>query len=214
MKYIEYNLNEIDYDENEIKLNIEKIKNSNIDCVSVPTFYTKAIKNLLKENKTIVSNVIDYPLGVMDTKSRNCAVLNAIEGGAQKIELVFPNILLANKKYDKIKNDIKTNKEICDDKNIPLFYILEYRIFTHQSLIKACDILKEFSITNVYPSTGNMIDNIDDNIIATVLLHQKSNINVIFTGNIWNKEHFAKIEKHNICHIRTNSLRTIQYLIG
>lgn len=214
MKYIEYSLYHMDFDENEIKLNLDKIKNYAISCVSVPYFYTKNTKATLKETNIIVSNSIDYPLGIMDTKSRNCAVLNSIENGAQKVELVFPNVFLANKKYDKIRNDIKSNKQICDDNNIPLFVYLEYRVFTHQSLIKACDILKEFNINYAYASTGHMIDNIDDNIIATVLLSQKSNITTIFTGNIWTKEHFKKIDKHNISHIRTNSITSIENLIG
>jgi deoxyribose-phosphate aldolase len=204
----------MDFDENEIKLNLDKIKNYPVGCVSVPYFYTKNTKTALKETNIIVSNSIDYPLGILDTRSRNCSIVNSIENGAQKIELVFPNVFLSNKKYDKIRNDIKTNKQICDDHNVPLFIYLEYRVFTHQSLIKACDILKEFDINYAYASTGHMIDNIDDNIIATMLLSQKSNITTIFTGNIWTKEHSKKIDKHNISYIRTSSLESVKNLIG
>jgi deoxyribose-phosphate aldolase len=214
MKYIEYASYDIDTDENEIKLNIEKIKNFNINYVSVPYFYTKLCKTILKDTNIKVSNSIDYPFGISDTKTRNSAVLNAINNGAQKIELVFPNNLLANRKYDKIKTDIKTNKQICDDNNIELFFYLEYRIFTHQSLIKACNILKENDINFVYPSTGYMLDNIDDNIIATILLNQKSNITTIFSGNAWNKDHFSKLKKHDISFIRINTLNIIEDLIG
>lgn len=214
MKYIEYAAYNIDTDENEFKTSLEKIKSSNINCISVPYFYTKIARTTFKDTNIKISNAIDYPLGILDTKTRGSAVLNSISNGAQKIELVFANNLLANKKYDKIKSDIKLNKQICDDHGVELFFYLEYRIFTHQSLIKACNILKEHNIEYVYPSTGYMLDNIDDNIIATVLLHQKSNINTIFTGNLWNKDHFEKLQKHDISLIRTNTLNTLDYLIG
>jgi len=215
MKYIEYASYSTDTDENEIKLNIEKIKDlKHISYISIPYFYTKLCRNILKDTNIKVSNAIDYPLGISDTKSRSSAVLNAINNGAQKIELVFPNNLLANRKYDKIKTDIKLNKQICDDNNVELFFYLEYRTFTHQSLIKACNILKEHNINYVYPSTGYMLDNIDDNIIATILLNQKSNITTIFSGNIWNKDHFEKLKKNNISCVRISTLNIIPDLIG
>jgi hypothetical protein len=51
-----------------------------------------------------------------------------------------------------------------------------------------------------------MLDNIDDNIIAVILLKQKTNINTIFSGNIWTEQHVKTLIKNNINHIRFNNI--------
>lgn len=209
MKYLEYAIYDIDFDEEEIKQYIELAKDYKVNCISVPHFYTKFCRSIVKNNDIIISTSIDYPLGLSDTKSRNVAITQAIANGAQKIEIVLQNNYLSNRKYDKIRQDIKSNLEICQDKGVGLYYYLEYRVFTHHSLIKACEILKEFSLNIVYPSTGHMIDNIDDNIIASVLLNQKTNIQTIFTGNIWTKAHIDKLLNSNISSVRSTNIHSI-----
>lgn len=210
MKYIEYAIYDRDFDEDEVKSYIELGRDYRVNCISVPYFYTKFCRTILKNDSIITATSIDYPLGLSDTKSRNTAVSQAIANGAQKIEIVLQNNYLSNRKYDKIRQDIKSNLEICQDNGVDIYYYLEYRIFTHHSLIKACEILKEFSLNTVYPSTGHMLDNIDDNIIASVLLNQKTNIKTIFSGNIWTKEHIEKLNKNHIFSIRSNNIYSIE----
>lgn len=91
-----------------------------------------------------------------------------------------------------------------------MFYFLEYRVFTHQSLIKACNILLETPISNVYVSSGYMLDNPDDNVIACVLLQQKTNIKTIFTSNIWQKKHTDALKKNNINSMRFSNINSIR----
>lgn len=206
--YKEYAIYDLDSSELDIKTNVEKALSSDIHCVSVPYCYTKTVKSV--SNNIIVSNAIDYPFGISDIKTRNSSVLNAIDNGAEKIDIVFQNSYLSNKKYDKIRQDIASNLDICKKHNIILTYYLEYRVFTHQSLIKACNLLAEASISNVYVATGHMLDDIHDNIIAVNLLKQKTSANPIFTGNIWTKEHIKTLKKNNITSIRFNNLNSIK----
>jgi len=208
MKYFEYAIYDLDLSELDIKTNLEKVAN-NIDAVSVPFYYTKMCKPLI--GNKIIANAIDYPFGLSDIKTRNDAINNAIENGAEKIDIVFQNNYLSNKKYDKLRLDISNNLAICQKHNVQLNYYLEYRIFTHQSLIKACNLLLEASICTIYVSTGHMLDDIHDNIIAYNLLKQKTNIQPIFTANIWTKEHVSLLKKNKIESIRftnTNAIRT------
>ena len=209
MKYIEYSAYDLDISENELKLNIESAIKYSVNSISVPFAMTKFCKSMTKGSNITISNIIDYPLGVLDTKSRNIAVLNAIDNGAEKIDIVLQNSYLSLKKYDKIKQDMISNAEICSKHNIPISYYLEYRIFTHQSLIKACNMLMEIPIKDVYVSTGHRIDNIDDNIVATILLKQKTNINTIFSGNIWTENHVKTLIKNNINALRLNTIHSI-----
>lgn len=210
MTHIEYALYDLDYSEEEIKNSVEAAVGLGVNSISVPFALTKFCKSITKNTSTIVSNPIDYPFGFLDTKTRNNAIINAIDNGAEKIDIVIQNNYLNYKKYDKIRSDILTNYQICQEKNIQLNYFLEYRVFTHQSLIKACSILMESPIKNVYVSTGFLIDSIEDNIIACVLLREKTNIQTIFSGNIWHKKHVEILNKHQIKHLRLNTIHSIK----
>lgn len=210
MTYIEYALYDLDYNEEEIKSSIENAISLNVNCISVPFALTKLCKTLTKNTGIIVSNPIDYPLGILDTKTRNNAVINAISNGAEKIEIVIQNNYLNYKKYDKIKADMQSNFEICQKNNIALNYILEYRVFTHQSLIKACNLMLEIPLQTVYVSSGYMLDNVEDNIVACVLLNQKTKIETIFSGNIWNKKQTELLNKNNIKSLRLNTINSIR----
>jgi hypothetical protein len=55
-----------------------------------------------------------------------------------------------------------------------------------------------------------MLDNIEDNVIASVLLEQKTNIKTICTGNIWNKNQVALLDKNNISTLRFNTVNSIR----
>lgn len=207
MKYKEYAIYDLDSSESNIKSNIEKLTPKNIDCISVPYFYTKFVRSI---TDIPINNAIDYPFGILDTKTRNQAIINAINNGASSISIVLQNNLLSNKKYDKIRQDLISNIEICKKSNIPIIYYLEYRIFTYQSLTKACNLLLEASLDQVYVSTGFLLDDISDNIIAVNLLKEKTNIKPIFTANIWTKQHVAMLKKNNIELIRFNNSSAIK----
>lgn len=213
MNYIEYAIYDLDYTEEEFKSSVESAIKAGVDCISVPFALTKLCKSITKNTQILVSNPIDYPLGISDIKTRNSAVLNSIQNGADKIEIVIQNNYLSSKKYDKLRQDIQSNFEICKTNNIPIFYYLEYRVFTHQSLIKACNILLEMLIDNIYVSSGYMLDNIDDNIIATMLLQQKTNIKTICTSDIWTKKQAQLLLKNKISRFRFKSLNSIYTLM-
>lgn len=214
MIYTEYAIYDFDNTEDEIKLRVESAIRLGINCISVPFALTKFCKNITKNTNTIVSNAIDYPLGILDTKTRNNAVSNAIDNGAEKIEIMIQNNYLSGKKYDKIRQDIKTNHEICQAKNIPIYYYLEYRVFTHHSLIKACNLLLETPIDTVYVSSGHMLDSVEDNMIATMLLQQKTNIKSIFSTDIWTKQQAQLLLKNNIDKFRFKSINSLDTLLS
>lgn len=209
MSYTEYSLYHLDYSDEEIRQAVQNAIKYSVDCISIPFAYTKYCKLLTKDTNIKIANIIDYPLGLLDVPTRNEAISNAINNGADKICVVLQNNYLNLKKYDKIRQDIKSNQEICAKFNVPISYYLEYRIFTHQSLIKICNILMEMSVDTVYVSSGYMLDNIEDNMVATILLKEKTGINTIFSTNIWNKKHLELLIKNKIDHIRFSNINSL-----
>jgi len=213
--YIDYIINDVAITEVETKQNLEHIlgpdyKTNLVNSITAPVFLIKSIKNFLKEKNLerdiSLSCLIDYPMGISDIKTRQSSVIYAIGLGANCIDVVMPQNLAANRKYDKIREDIKQIKEVCENQDIKIRYILEYRMFDHHCLKKICEIFDDFGIKYCFPSTGFFLDNISDNIIASIFLYKNSkNINIISSGQLWNKDQFKTIIKSGIYGFRTNS---------
>jgi deoxyribose-phosphate aldolase len=209
---LEYCYYDTSSNEIELKENILQAIKYGVDSISIFPSYLKVAKSCIPENIKL-SCPIDYPLGILDLKSRLSATESAIKSGAKIIELVCPTHLLSNKKYDKFREDIKEHLKLCNDSNAELRYILEYRVYTYESLYKIAQILVTQGISTIYPSTGYSLDDINDNILATVLINKKvSKINIICNGNIWHKNHIELLKKTNLYGIRVNSLNALDLL--
>lgn len=207
--YIDFIINDTSISDTEAKQLILQAVKYPINSITVPYYLIRSIKNMVSSTIDI-SCLIDYPLGVSDSKTRRFAVEQAHKNGINSIDITIPQSLAANRKYDKIREDIKTVNEFCAPNNLQLKYILEYRIFDHHCLKKVCEIFDDFNIQYVYPSTNYFIDNLADNILASIFLHQNSkNLNVICTGNIWTEKHFETIKKSGLFGFRTTSIHSL-----
>jgi deoxyribose-phosphate aldolase len=216
--YIDYIINDTDTTDNDIKDRIQYIISNNItiNSITISYYLFKALKTLINQihNKPDISILIDYPLGISDPKSRQFMVNQAVKTGASALDVCIPQNLAANRKYDKIREDINNIGMICLENNITPRYILEYRFFDHNCLKKICEIFDDFGIKYCFPSTGYFLDNLADNIIASVFLHQNSkDLKVICSGNIWSDQHFETINKSGLFGFRTNSLPSLSNFI-
>lgn len=211
--YIDFAINDTEINEAEAKQLAIEVSKFPINSITVPHYLIKSVRSLITTNINI-SCFIDYPLGVSDQKTRRFAVEQAQKNGASSVDIAMPQNLAANRKYDKIREDIKNIYEFCNENNVQIKYILEYRVFDHHCLKKICEIFDDFNINYVYPSTGFFLDNLADNILASIFLHQNSkNLNVISTGNIWSEKHFETIKKSGLFGFRTNSIHSLRNFI-
>lgn len=209
---IEYACYDRTLTEDEVKASIANAIKLGINNISIYQYSIPYIKSILNDD-IFLTCPADFPYGLSDLKSRNLMVSQIAKSGASCVDLVMQSKYVANRKYDKIREDIKSNLEICKENNIELRYILEYRLFGHETLAKICQILKDFQINDVIPSTGQMIDDINDNIIAAKYLYTKSGINVVINGNVWNQKHLDNIKSSEIKNIRLHYLSNIELLI-
>lgn len=208
--YIEYACYDSSITEIETRSNIEKAFKSGIKNISVFPYSVSTAKSVVDDASILnISVPIDFPYGLSDIKTRNFAITQTCKQKIQKIDLFIPSKILTNRKYDKFREDIKSNLDICSENNIQLRYILEYRIFSHEVLAKACSILMDFGVDTVLPSSGHMIDDISDNLIACNYLHTKANIKTICNGNIYNDKQVQSIKNANLYGIRLHHINSI-----
>lgn len=212
--YIDYALISTDVNETTAKHLVTDAVKYKANSITVPYYLIKPIKSLLHATDTSLSCFIDYPLGISDLKTRRFAVEQAQKAGVNAIDITMPQNLAANRKYEKIREDIKSIAEFCQENSIQPRYILEYRVFDHHCLKKVCEIFDSLNIRHVYPSSNYFIDNLADNILASIFLYQNSkDVNVLCTGNMWVEKHFETISKSGLFGFRTTSIHSLENFI-
>jgi deoxyribose-phosphate aldolase len=209
---IEYAYYDISSNETEIKEQLLQAIKYPAEVISVLPPYVKLAKSLVLPSQK-VSCPIDYPLGVLDLKSRLSSISSAIKNGAEIVEILLPVYPLCNRKYDKFREDIKNCLDLCLENNVELRYVLEYRIYTYELLYKVAQILLDLGISTVYPSSGYSLDEISDNILAAALINKKSpSINIICNGNIWNSGHVQMVQKAKLYGIKVFSIHSLDII--
>lgn len=200
MIYTEYACLDYSINEAESVKNITDAIKYGVTNISVLPYTLSTIKSLddIKNKELNISCPVDFPYGASDPKTRSFAVSNLCKNHGnilKTIDLFIPTKIITNRKYDKLRDDIKTNLETCNEFNIKLRYILEYRIYNHEVLAKVCQIFMDYGINTILPSSGTMIDDINDNLIACNFLMNKSKINTITTGNVYNEKQINNVVK-------------------
>ena len=150
--HIEYSYYDSSSNEIETKEIISKVIKYPVNTIAVLPTYLRSVKTIIPSNIELCCP-IDYPLGIIDNKSRISILEGAIKNGAKSVDMVCPSYILCNRKYDKFREEIKEAVTICSNNNIKLRYMLEYRIYSYELLYKIAQILLDHGVTTVLPST-------------------------------------------------------------
>ena len=107
----------------------------------------------LKNTDVKVCTVIGFPLGANTTKVKVFETKDAIEKGAQEIDMVINIAMLKDKEYDYVENEIHQIVEAAKDKAI-VKIIIETCLLTDEEKIKACELSQKAGADFVKTSTG------------------------------------------------------------
>lgn len=97
--------------------------------------------------------VVGFPLGAMDSRSKAFEASNAIEAGANELDMVINVGALKSKDYKTVEEDIRAIKRVCR-KNTILKVIIETGLLTNDEKIIACELAKKAEADFVKTSTG------------------------------------------------------------
>lgn len=107
----------------------------------------------LKNTDVKVCTVVGFPLGANTTKVKVFETKDAIEKGAQEIDMVINIAMLKDKEYDYVENEIHQIVEAAKDKAI-VKVIIETCLLTDEEKIKACELSQKAGADFVKTSTG------------------------------------------------------------
>lgn len=107
----------------------------------------------LKNTDIKVCTVIGFPLSANTTEVKVFETKDAIEKGAQEIDMVINIAMLKDKEYDYVENEIHQIVEAAKDKAI-VKIIIETCLLTDEEKIKACELSQKAGADFVKTSTG------------------------------------------------------------
>lgn len=135
---------------------IEKLCNEAIKykfaSVCVYPYYVTLAHNLLKKSNVDVCTVIGFPSGMSTTDTKVFEAINAVENGADEIDMVINISALKNKDYDYVKNEIEEIRDAIDGKVLKV--IIETCLLTKEEIVKMTEICNETFVNFIKTSTG------------------------------------------------------------
>jgi len=117
----------------------------------IPASYVKQAKEYVKE-KLAICTVIGFPNGYNTTAVKVFETKDAIENGADEIDMVIHIGDVKNGKYDAIENEIKAIKEACGNRILKV--IIETCLLTDEEKIKMCEVVTNAKADFIKTSTG------------------------------------------------------------
>ena len=151
-KYIDHTLLKPESTQDQIDNLIAEAKEYNFASVCVnPTWVSRAAE-ALKDSDVKVCTVIGFPLGANTSRVKAFETKDAIENGADEIDMVINIGRLKAKEYDFVENDIRAVVEASGDKLVKV--IIETCLLTDEEKIIACKLSKEAGADFVKTSTG------------------------------------------------------------
>lgn len=119
--------------------------------VCIPPSFVKRAKEYVGENLKICT-VIGFPNGYNTTDVKIFETENALENGADEIDMVINLGDLMDKKYDDILSEITKIKAVCGTKVLKV--IIETCLLNEEQKIKMCEIVTKSGADFIKTSTG------------------------------------------------------------
>lgn len=151
-KFIDNTLLKADARREDIKALCEESVKFDFKSVCVNPDFIKDSKEFLKGSDVLVCTVIGFPLGSMTKEAKVFECKDAIEKGADEIDMVINISKLKDHQDDYVRDEIKAIKEACG--NHTLKVIIECCLLNDEEKVRACLLAKEAGADFVKTSTG------------------------------------------------------------
>ena len=136
---------------NEIKQIIDDGIQYKTASVCIPATYVKQA-SVYADLRVPICTVIGFPNGYMTTKVKCFESENAIENGADEIDMVINLGWLKDKRYSDLLSEISAVKQSCGSKILKV--IIETCLLTNEEKIEMCKIVSQSGADYIKTSTG------------------------------------------------------------
>ena len=119
--------------------------------VCIPASFVKQAKEYVG-NKLAICTVIGFPNGYATTASKCFMATDAVNNGADEVDMVINIGWVKDGKYDLVLDEIKAIKKACKGKLLKV--IIETCLLTDEEKIRMCQVVTQSGADYIKTSTG------------------------------------------------------------
>jgi len=187
----------------DIKKLCDEAKKYHFQTVCVNPCYVKSAKEYLKGSNTLVCTVIGFPLGANTIQTKEYETIEAINDGADEIDMVINIGALKNKDYEYIKQEISDIRDACDGKTLKV--IIETCYLDDDEIAKMTEICNETFVNFIKTSTGFGTRGASFHDIEVINEHKNDVLEVKASGGIKTLEDVEKYLDMGVSRIGTSA---------
>src|SRR5688500_13959396 len=139
---------------NEVKNVCAEATEYGFAAVCVPPPFVRNAKTLLKDSAVKVATVIGFPFGYSIAKAKIFETQQAIDDGADELDMVINITALKNCQWAYLESEIQYIIEGIHKNNRLIKVIIESGILTNEEIMRCCEIYAKAGADFLKTSTG------------------------------------------------------------
>ena len=151
LQHLDHTLLKQDATWEQIKTLCDEGMQYHVASVCIPPCYVKEARDYVADRLKICT-VIGFPNGYQTTAVKVAETKEAVEDGADEIDMVINIGWLKDRKYQDVEQEIRTLKEACGDRILKV--IIETCLLTEEEKIKMCELVTNAGADYIKTSTG------------------------------------------------------------
>ncbi len=202
-KYIDHTNLKMDATAKDITKLCEEAIENGFETVCIHPCYVSLAKDLLKDTNIGVCTVIGFPLGMNTPKVKSFEAIDAVENGADEIDMVINVGALKDNDYDYVKKEIELVRDDIDGKTLKV--IIETSLLTEDEIIKMTEICNETFVHFIKTNTGFGSRGVSLEDVEIINKHKNDVLEIKASGGIKTFDQMNKLIEAGATRIGTSS---------
>ena len=157
--------------------------------VCIPASYVRQAKDYVG-GRLAICTVIGFPNGYDTTKAKCFEASDAVENGADEVDMVINIGWVKDQKWDELLSEIQAVKAACHGKLLKV--IIETCLLTDEEKIKLCEIVSNSGADYIKTSTGFSTGGATFHDVELFAKHVKPSVRIKAAGGISSLEDAEK----------------------
>lgn len=190
-KYIDHTILKADATADSIKTLCKEAIEFEFKSVCVNPTHVKLANECLKDSDVLTCTVIGFPLGANTTAVKVFETEDAIDNGADEIDMVINVGAVKDENFNLVISDISEVNEVVQNSGKLLKVIFENSLLTNEEIITVTKICSEIGVNFIKTSTGfgahgatlNHIKLMNDNKSESIQIKASGGVRDLETAN-------------------------------
>lgn len=189
LAYCDHTLLRVDCTEAEIRKLCDQAIKYGCASVCIPPCHVPGAKRYVGD-KMKICTVIGFPNGYDTTKAKCLEALDAVQNGADEVDMVINIGWVKDQRWDDLLEEIKAVKQHCEGKLLKV--IIETCLLTDDEKIKMCEIVSDSGADYIKTSTGFSTGGATFHDVELFAKHVKPGVKIKAAGGISSLEDAEK----------------------